>query len=552
MMSSEYDEYKVESPLLRGELCKLINTKQERLYVHTHDPTNVLSELRSKLDLSDEVMNRFDPERRTNCCNVIAISLYFTSCNEDTMTKYLASIARSVKNVEKYLPTWVVRVYFSTSVFSCIQRTSRTSAASIAYERIIRSDNVEIYTYECPESDIGPIEFSRTYRFLPSSEPDVNEWISMEADGTVTIWHCKLITWFSKSTAIFYMPIATNLNLFKNFDIHNVFDAYSHWLLWYKSVFRREFFKTHQTVYDILAGMIGCKLKIKREFYLEIVSSLRNEINEFRTNPESVMRRHVADDDNVTFHVRGAYYTPSMFYSMVPNIKKIVTLGFDEMVLMELFREVISTDLTKDNTFPRVIKDKKGVRISTNAIGINNNAFTSDRKVSLIENMVCAEHPAMKMLEFSCDQTHTFADAIMYFGLELIKYGAIDAVSQRPPLPPLPQLQKLCIDDDMHFRELFYAIDGILMQRVKVIERPFDLIVTFNNNRRSISELINVPYSNSYDVYYGDEAAAAGAGGSSRRHRKSISGRRGHQRKNRSKSKSKSKSKSNRRRKPRR
>ena len=500
-------EQQVVSPLTRGEMCKLISTKQERLYVHTYNPTDMLREIQSNLSLSDQVMNRFDPENRTKCCNVIAFSLYFKSCDEAVMTKYLSSIARSVKNVEKYLPTWVVRVYFSTSVFHCITRTPRESAASIAYEIIISSGNVEVYTYECPETDRGPVEYLRTYRFLPLSEVDVNEWISMEADGTVTIWHCKLITWFSKSPTIFYMPIGINLNLFKNIHTLNMFDAYSNWLSWYKSVFRREFFKTHQTVYDIMAGMIGCKLKIKRDFYLEIVNSLRNELAEFRANPQSVIDDHVRDP--IEFHVNGKYYTPSMYYDTFKDATVYnAILGFDEMVLMELFKEVISTDLTDSNTYPRVVK-VDGVRIRTNAIAIDQSKFKSDHKVLFIESMVCADLPVMQMLEFRCDRTHTFYDAIMHFLQELKNKELITADII---VPQLPNLSKFCTHDDMFFTELFYAIDGILMQHVVDISRPFDLIITFDRNRRSISELVNLPYSNSYDIYY-DDAAGAGRGG---------------------------------------
>lgn len=499
----------VVSPLMLGEMCNLISTKQERLYVHTYNPTDMLREIQSNLSLSDQVMNRFDPENRINCCNVIAFSLYFKSCDEATMTKYLASIARSVKNVEKYLPTWVVRVYFSTSVFYCITRTPRESAASVAYEIIINSGNVEVYTYECRESDLGPIEYSRTYRFLPLSELDVNEWISMEADGTVTIWHCKLITWFSKSPTIFYMPIGINLNLFKNFPALNMFDAYSNWLSWYKGVFRREFFKTHQTVYDIMAGMIGCKLKIKRGFYLDIVNSLRNELDEFRANPQSVIDHHVRDHDDITFHVDGEYYTPSMYYNKFKDATvRNVTVGFDEMVLMELFKEVISTDLTDSNTYPRIVK-LNGARRITNAIAIDHSKFKSDHKVLFIESMVCADLPVMQMLEFRCDRTHTFHNAIMHFLQEL---KSKELITADIIVPQLPNLLKLCKHDDMFFTELFYAIDGILMQHVVDISRPFELIITLDRNRRSISELVNIPYSNSYDIYYADARAGAGAG----------------------------------------
>ena len=116
---------------LEGD-CILQNTKKDKYYTHVYDARPILSKLRDELKVSEEIISKFDLplEPRQNCCNVVSFMLYLKKTPELTphgymcdifdMLKYLNSINRSVKNINKKLPDWLVRIYFDKSVYECI------------------------------------------------------------------------------------------------------------------------------------------------------------------------------------------------------------------------------------------------------------------------------------------------------------------------------------------------------------------------------------------------------------------------------------------------
>ena len=126
----------VLNPIVRGLKCKLINNKcSETYYCHTYDPSIYIDKLK-ELGLSNDVISRFDNIQKDNCCNVISISLYLKeSCeiddsnnsteeyfkNNEYILKTLPSIYATIKNVEKNLPNWIIRVYFDKSVYRCLE-----------------------------------------------------------------------------------------------------------------------------------------------------------------------------------------------------------------------------------------------------------------------------------------------------------------------------------------------------------------------------------------------------------------------------------------------
>ena len=116
---------------LEGE-CKLMNTKKEKYYKHVYDARPILSKLRDELNVSEEIISNFDLpiEPRQYCCNAVSIMLYLIKktqtpygdiANIDDMNKYLNSVNRSVKNVDRKLPDWLVRIYMDKSVYECME-----------------------------------------------------------------------------------------------------------------------------------------------------------------------------------------------------------------------------------------------------------------------------------------------------------------------------------------------------------------------------------------------------------------------------------------------
>jgi hypothetical protein len=130
----------------------------------------------------------------------VSVSLYYIGNIDIKLQMFLASIIRTVGNVKKYLPNWLVRIYIDPSVFQgLIRYQKQILGASIfpdATEReddthpypyileylecLFAAENVEMYTYFCDSKE--SIEARRTYRFLPMLDPSVSAYAIREAD----------------------------------------------------------------------------------------------------------------------------------------------------------------------------------------------------------------------------------------------------------------------------------------------------------------------------------------------------------------------------------
>lgn len=138
------------NPLDEKEIYSLINTKKKKYYIHRYDPSLILK----KLFTFPHINEHFDLEVKNNCCNRISISLYFTErLNLDKCVIYLTSIRRTVNNVRKNLPDWLVRLYLDSSVYKKLMNSKEGKYKGYIKESLnllLNAENVEIYTYCCP------------------------------------------------------------------------------------------------------------------------------------------------------------------------------------------------------------------------------------------------------------------------------------------------------------------------------------------------------------------------------------------------------------------
>ena len=305
--------------------CLLINTRKVRYYIHTYDPRPMLErlrvELREEISAFGDILDKFVAEPRERCCNVVSITLYFKDCkNKEVLTKYLYSIKRTIKNVHINLPDWIVRLYLDTSVFNCINSVNGVLNSALCgdeslhqiyniYHEIKNSENVEIYTFQC--ESIGttlPYEKTRTFRYLVLQDPEVNVCAIREADGFVSNTDCHNLQIFSRANRMFYFPLLVNTaKIIDNSGKFPIYGSYNIWLKNYKTKMRPDFFSEYLNMYDLLAGMIATRLKLKSDFYFNTMRNLYNEINNF------------------------------------PNADSLrLILGFDEIFLLEIYKEIIS------------------------------------------------------------------------------------------------------------------------------------------------------------------------------------------------------------------
>jgi len=282
-----------------------------------------------------------------NCCNCISITLYTTKCNNDIVT-YLSSIARTVKNVKIGLPGWIVRIYMDISVYSYIKNnitdcedskslSNKSMKKNIAYIKKINdyvqflenAENVEIFTYICKYENY---ERLRIQRFLPLLERDTNIVVIREADGFVTFQDCHNIKVFSDSKLLFFtIPLFETSMKYVDYSNCSI-SSYSNWYSIYKHFIQKEYFSKKWNTFDILAGCIATKLKLDKQFLINKIKFIHDSINNLI---KEIDMNYITINDINKHSTRATYKT-------LGEISKTLNLGFDEILLLDIFKDFIS------------------------------------------------------------------------------------------------------------------------------------------------------------------------------------------------------------------
>lgn len=487
----------VQNPLGYSTPCTLITSKKLKYYVHTYDPTTPLSLLSQRLS-SEIISERFDESTRVNCCNVISISLYFIGCIPDNMTKYLFSIERTVKNVHNNLPGWIVRVYFDNSVHTCIKNANKNSIEKNAYDAITAAPNVEVYTYNCAVGDDQPqhIARTRTYRFLPFSDEDVNICVVREADGIVSNWDCRQILLFSTdNNKMFYFPY----NQINRKDL-SMFESYQHWLLLYKVIFRYDFFRNNYMGYDLLAGLFGIKLKLKRDFYIHTIVSLRDEIDTFITEVNTNNEEAYNGRGDTKYLVAGFAKTPR---ELLRTKQELLSIGFDEILLLEMFKEVFSFKVITDHLV-KVIDNEEYGDVCIKAYPKE----TYDGIKRQIGSMVLDESTFDKKIVIDIDIDNADINKIVdMLCTSLISELIIRECKAQNKLGNYNN-QLVFID------RLLYFIDGQLLDKNNLIDGTTTFSITLKGRKlHELAHLLNAPYNKVYDKLYNNSPIQPSRGG---------------------------------------
>ena len=323
------------NPLNMTMKCPLLNNKKTKYYTHTYNPTTLKRKMED-MNLFPRLEETFDFTIRRNCCNCIAISLYYT--NTQDLAKcdmYLASIRRTVDNVKKNLSDWIVRLYLDSSVYRSLMGYKQAGGTKFQFvedslDYLMNAENVEIYVYCCQDIMEGktPIARTRTFRFLPLSDTDVNVRIIREADGIVTNVDCHNIRLFTQSDYLFYLP-----QVIPEYDFSLVsgglssYRSYSYWIGYYIRCLQFEYFETKQHLYDLLAGTLGVKLILKRKYYDEQSTVVQDLIN----RPINL---------TCSKNIRIPFKDSHKFQA--DDVVRNLNTGYDEILLLHIFRDYIS------------------------------------------------------------------------------------------------------------------------------------------------------------------------------------------------------------------
>jgi hypothetical protein len=471
----------------------------------------------------------FDWSRRDDCCNVISMCLYIVNNDNvdillQSLRKYLLSIERSLKNIQVNLPLWVVRLYFGSSVNAAIEKIKKIKRERpelddkiiaevdkiiAAYEFIISHAQVELYVID-EESLTYGIEEIRTARFAPLYDKRVNVCIVREADGTVTNLDCHNIDFFLHSSRhLFYLPNYGKINCFKTYvndfgvDEHPyLFSGYSGWLVFYKSVLRRDFFASHQNVYDLLAGLFGTKLKLTSEFYANTFETLKNKISELEPlELEPLELEPLPDSKDVLLPLiyskivipdRGTFYLSYVdFISQFKNFDftNMLNLGFDEILLLDLFKDIISVPVLAGSSVKDILLLDRKIYVSQIPI-----TSVTHHKLQQIKGLVIGDD--ILTIDFGKYDRRTSVGNVVTNLLE----DTID-------IPTVNKHKHIEKTSQFLFDifNLLYFIDGLL-RNINRDKPAFDIQVNYTLSDRNdvykSSILLNTPYDPKYDRFY--------------------------------------------------
>ena len=520
----------VTNPLDSIDTCILHNTKKQSLYTHTYNPTVYIKELK-ELGITDEILSKFDNQSNDNCCKVIAISLYFPKCKIDNIEKYLFSIYRTVKNVEKKLNDWIVRLYFDMTVYNCVLNISTeikhesvldndvgvnthddtdvkvNDDIKRTFEYIINSPNVELYTYECNNTNIS-LEKTRTLRFLPLSDPEVALCVVREADGIVSNLDCQNIKLFDESKKLFYLshfssPFRIRSFEGKNYVTYKKHESYGRWLNLYKQLIERNYFASHQNLYDLLAGLFSIKLRFNRQKYIDCIHNLTNKMNKLFEDVKSTQenRNYVnhsviwetSNTSGICTHgeenrdIREPYNEHTVIFFKcifdlintidINELNLLFNFGFDEILLLDFLKEIISTK----HSFPYFVMSEQ------NEEYVNYDKRTKlffQHNITKIEIDADIDLNSFKSISDKLQPSQLISDGKLNILIEKINNFFSNYV-------PIRKYGYLC--KESHVISLIDTLFTYI-----TIDKP--LVITYRGG--TSNNLLNRPYKLMYDEYY--------------------------------------------------
>jgi len=303
----------------------------------------------------------------------------------------------------------------------------------------------------------------------------------------------------SNPNILFYLPV---VEIYRT-DLK--FDSYATWLQLYKVLFEYDFFNEYQNITDFLAGAFCCRLKLKREYYLEITRSLQERINGmFVINPsgkvtlnESILTPNQLGVPLITKFQKSL----SGFIKQMPKqALNLLAIGFDEILLLAIYKECISLKVVCSDERRINWEATKEVEDQISTILLADNISTFGTKAI----------------------SETWQDIVTIY-YELVENQIIHSLvipSEQKTLEEI-LLDKIGVDVDLDTISrtgvIEYYIDAMLLGDI-IAKIPFNIIVSPMGNKKTyVSAILNMPYSSTFDMFYDDSSVVGFLGGNRKR-----------------------------------
>jgi hypothetical protein len=220
--------------------CMLLNNKKSDFYTFTYNIEPIITKIENnKEKLSEDFLENFrkmfDTKIYNDCCNCVNIVLYYNNCYDlDKLLLYLPNILASLKNIEKYLPDWILRLYLDRTLFETLYNYDLKKVAHRRIEReqhcdklkdcfqilkeLSKSKQCEINILFCEEFYKDDFEYGslRTLRFTSFYDPTVNISASREADGILSAMDCHNLSVLQNNDfimSLYVLPTACELDI---------------------------------------------------------------------------------------------------------------------------------------------------------------------------------------------------------------------------------------------------------------------------------------------------------------------------------------------------
>lgn len=593
---------RVQNPLNRTdsqESCFLLSDKKVAYYNITYDPEQILKQIKEyntdekiKIEYLDKLQQIMITDPKLNCCNCVSF-IYYAIDNDidididdeeskqyietdyiDVLKKiygYMSSLRLSVINIKNKLLNFIARIYLDISLFKIIANAQIYDTGLISeiitkikdtITFLFTSDNVEIYTYLCKSySNQRNITQLRCQRFLTLIDPEVACSIIREADGYITYLDCFNIQNFVDSKKIMFMynilnvNNALNINLLNNLDetIKNFkgdnrqkpslyYQPYSEWLQYYQK--SDEYYKTHYTLFDILAGTFGMNIQIKSDKFYEIFNLLSKKMlnfdkeeNEIKELADKHYKLHgeifdikkkikestdKSSDTETNQELREKLikleiefepikHINSFTSSTIRNRNNILHSGFDEIFLMTLFRDLY----TLENNM-KELDELKNIQFYMSNIFVVRKVYTIYINNSDYENII-------DPFDFLKDEININPEKMIQmlrnmFGVIIKKdvgtniLGAYHRIRQELKQKKMLKNMSpdtyyrlllttfdLCIDNE-HFKKVDYAIDFNLIDFEHKLSSNLNYMFTKDCVDNLYFDIYENKYGNFYDI----------------------------------------------------
>jgi hypothetical protein len=347
----------------------------------------------------------------------------------------------------------------------------------------------------------------RILRFLTMIDPTVNLSVIREADGIVSNLDCHNIKIYAESDKLFYLAqFQSNYILITeegyiriNYDTSTgggiILNSYSAWLNAYKRFIDNDFFIKNQNIYDLLAGVFSCKLKFRQEYYIQTVTSLNKELNDFI----SLSKNPLTDYQDTLFYGRDDYFT----------------IGFDEILLLKMFKEIISVSRDNIKIGERSFKIENPADIE-NVNRIRNELFYSEN-IYILRIKINPHRPIKGKSKSSASHTILKPNIIEAFGIISADFVEKNILKEYVLSKPfLDNLNEMIPDDGYYTNyDLYITIDSLLLKHIREDCKIMFNILYLNNMIGGTpffaTELLNAPhyYFLIHDKYYDNQTGGS-------------------------------------------